>query len=218
MSEEKPERVRTNYPSNSREKKTQDPKTDKKVEKIITGQVVKREKPLGRKIAETFVGDDVQSVGSYILFEVLIPAAKSMISDAASQGVERILFGDASSRRISSRSRNSAPISYNRMHSGSTRSDLDRPGGREFSQRARSNHNFDEIVLETRVEADEVLESMGDVISNYDIVTVADLYDLVGITGSFTDDKWGWSDIRGAGVTRVRNGYLLNLPRPRPID
>ena len=55
-------------------------------------------------------------------------------------------------------------------------------------------------------------------IERYQSATVADLYELVGVQGSYTDDKWGWVDIRGAGITRVRNGYLLDLPRPQPLD
>ena len=47
---------------------------------------------------------------------------------------------------------------------------------------------------------------------------MADLYDMVNITGDYTDTKWGWYDLRGAGVERIRSGYLLDLPRPVPLD
>src|SRR5690606_25223014 len=81
-----------NYPSNSNKNKERHATGgvgEKKIERVTTNEVVQRRKPLGRKIIENFTGDDVQSVGSYILMEVLLPAAKTMISDAASQGVER---------------------------------------------------------------------------------------------------------------------------------
>ena len=73
--------------------------------------------------------------------------------------------------------------------------------------------------MSTRAEADSVIESLFEMISKYESATVADLYELVGIDRKFTDDKWGWSDIRGANAVRVRGGgYLLNLPRPVPLD
>jgi hypothetical protein len=208
-----------NYPGNTHKmrEKARPAREDKgaekvPVEKVITGEVVQRKKPLGRKIAETFKGEDMGSVGSYVLFDVLIPAAKAMLSDAVSQGVERLFFGDA--RRSSSRSSQTSYTSYNRMGSGSSRSD----GRREVSYRSRAVHDFSEIILSSRGEAENVIDRLGDLIENYDVATVNDLYDLVGITGSFTDDKWGWADIRGASATRVREGYLLNLPKTTPID
>lgn len=207
---------KVNYTGNShkiKESKTETSGREKKVEKVISGEAVKRQKPLGRKVAETFAGDDVQSVGNYILFDVVLPAAKAMISDAASQGVERLLFGD--SARSAKPGNRSGYTSYNRMYSGGA-STASKP--REISRRARTNHEFDEVILTTRGEAEEVLERLGDLVDEYDSATVSDLYDLVGITGSFTDDKWGWTDLRTAGVSRVREGYLLSLPRTQPLD
>lgn len=87
-----------------------------------------------------------------------------------------------------------------------------------MSRRARSNHDFDEIVLETRVEAEEVIDGLFALISQYETATVADLYELLGESGNFQDEKWGWMDMRGAGVSRIKNGYLLDLPRPEPLD
>lgn len=207
-----------NYTGNShkiKEGKVASSGREKKVEKVISGEAVKRQKPLGRKVAETFAGDDVQTVGNYILFDVVLPAAKAMISDAASQGVERLLFGDSVRRPGTSAGRGAGHTSYNRMYQpGTARS----TGNREISKRARANHEFDEVILGTRGEAEEVLERLSDLVDEYDSATVSDLYDLVGITGSFTDDKWGWTDLRTAGVSRVREGYLLSLPRTQPLD
>ena len=78
--------------------------------------------------------------------------------------------------------------------------------------------NFDDIILETRWEAEEVLSHMIDLIENYGVASVADLYELVGITGSFTDNKYGWTNLSSATVSRVRDGYLINLPNAQPID
>lgn len=213
----KASKTTTNYPSNSyksREGGDTPAKPEKKVvEKVTTGEVVKRKKPLGRKIVESFTGDDVQSVGSYILMEVLLPAAKTMISDAASQGVERLLFGDSRPRSGSTRI-GPGYTNYNRMHSSSRR---DEPV-RTISRSARASHDFGEVILQTRGEAEDVLDRLTALVDQYDIATVSDLYELVGITGQFTDDKWGWANLRGSNIRRVRDGYLIELPRPEPID
>lgn len=44
-----------NYPGNSRTGKEESVEP-KKIEKVITGEVVRRKKPLGRRFMETFIG------------------------------------------------------------------------------------------------------------------------------------------------------------------
>ena len=60
---------------------------------------------------------------------------------------------------------------------------------------------------------------MDELITEYKMVTVSDLYDLVGISGKYTDCKYGWTNLRNVEPIRVRDGgYMLNLPKPRPLD
>ena len=214
-----------NYPGNSNRATSKTPpnakpkpkaKEEKKVEKVVVGTVTRRKKPLGKRFSETFVTGDAESVFAYVLNDVMIPAAKDMVADAFTQGVERMLFGDSRGRsRVStSKPTGSGYTSYNRMSPAAKRPDP----RQDISRRARATHNFDEIILDTRHEAQEVIDQLFSLVSEYDVATVADLYEMVGQTGDFIDEKWGWVDMRGAGVTRVKGGYLLDLPRPEPID
>lgn len=208
------------FPSNRHKERAKNEKPEEKqVQKVIQTEVVRRKQPLGKRLAQTFVGGDARSVWGYVAFDVLIPAAKDMFADAVSQGVERMIFGEVrSTSRRTGRRPNDPYISYNRYSGGMRRQEPDRGSRQTISRRARASHDFDEIILSTRVEADEVIDRLFDLIAKYESATVADLYDLVGISGSYTDDKWGWLDLRGGGVTRVRNGYLLDLPKPEPLD
>lgn len=213
-----------NYPSNAHKTKESVSKRPKqetpekpKMEKVADGS--QRKKSLGKKISETFTGDDARSVGEYVLFDVVIPAAKTTISDAVGQGVERMLFGDVRRPRTSGGGRRNY-TSYNRMSSPTTSSPgrAFEPDGPTLSKRARSTHDFGEVILEDRGKAEIVLDRMGDALDTYGLVTVSDFYDLVGITGSYTDDKWGWFDLRSARVVRDRAGYFVDLPAPSPVD
>lgn len=211
-----------NFPSNSQ---TPKPTTDekptpegKKIERITTGEAIRRKRPLGKRLAETFIGGDTKSVWGYVLFDVLIPAAKDMLMDAVVMGGERMLYGESRSGGRRHASRFGSPtgnVSYHKFSQSSTRREDPRP---QLSRRARAAHDFDEIILPTRAEAETTIERMFDILSQYEQVTVAELYEMVGVTASFTDEKYGWTDIRGAGVTRIRNGYLLDLPRPELLD
>lgn len=218
-----------NFPPNSQRSKAEagdkiksEPKTDevKKVTKVVEGDVVRQKKPITRRLKDTFVGGDAKAVWGFVVMDVLVPAGKDMIADAFSQGVERMIYGEARSVSRRTGARPGGPsgyVSYDRYSRGPVGS-YRREEPREVSRRARASHDFDEIVLATRVEAETVIDRLFDLVSRYETATVADLYELVGVSGSYTDDKWGWTDIRGAGVDRVRNGYLLNLPKPSPLD
>ena len=209
------------FPGNSRSTREQ-PDEVKKVERVTTGDVIRRKPPLGRRFKDMFVSGDAQSVGGYVLMDILLPAIKDTIADMVSQGIERMLFGEArsSSRRTGNRPSSGGYVSYNR-YASSTPWRSGREDRREEPRRERVKprgpHNFDDVILATRAEANEVIDRMFDMVSQYQQVTVADLYELVGISGNFTDVEWGWTDIRGAGVTRINNGYLLDLPRPEPL-
>lgn len=205
-----------NYPGNSHKAKAKaiDPNKPpkEKLEKVIEGVVVERKKPLGKRILATFTGDDSRSVGNYLLFDVILPATKQLISDIAIQGVERVLFGDGARP---SQGRPGYRTPYNRMSSngGSRRNEP-----RTISQTAKRTHDFNEIILETREDAQRILDDLRSVLEQFDVVTVSDLYDLVGITGSFQDDKWGWFELNNAPIRRIAEGYLLELPKTTVID
>lgn len=220
------------YPSNSkksqdapkRESKTESaPATErKKIKSVVTSEVTMRKKPLGKRFLETFGGGDAQSVGSYILVDVLLPAAKDMVADAVSQGIDKILFGEVrgrGSRGPINRGATSSYTSYNRYsgNSGGRPSDP-RDRVQTMSQRARAMHDFGEILIPSRAEAENVLSHMYAVLEEYQVVTVSDFYDLIGQTGSFADEKWGWDDLRGSSIRRAgRGGYLIDLPSPIAI-
>lgn len=225
-----PEEINVDFPSNSkmgRENASKRPsakgseESGRKIqEKVIQGEVIHRKKPLGRKIADAFTGDDARSVGNYVLMDVLIPAAKNMIADAVSQGAERMMFGDSRPRRAGSAGGRTNYSSYGRTTMSTRPSSglraLDE--GRDLSRRARNTHDFREIVCATRGEAETILAAIGDTLDEYGMVTVADFYGAAGVTGSFVDNKWGWDDLRSASIQHVREGYLIDLPKPFALN
>lgn len=190
------------YKSNSHRSKEL---AEKKVEKVITGTVKTKKKTDIQKFASIFVPEDVNSVKDYILMDVIVPLIKKAISDT----VEVILYpgGKKSDSRASK-------ISYREYY------ERDRDRRTNYSvPRARSGYDYDDVIFDNRGEAEEVLSRMDELVSVYGTVSVADLYDLVGITGSnYTDNKYGWTDIRSAKVVRVRDGYTIELPRALPLN
>lgn len=200
-------------PNSHKSKEDQESVLEKKVEKVITGTVISKKKNGIQKFVDVFISEDANNVESYILLDVLVPAIKKAISDIVTNGIDMILYGGTGKTKSNSAA---SKISY--------RSYYDRENGRENDRRdysaarTKTGYNYDDIILDNRGEAEDVLSRMDELISTYGLVSVADLYDLVGITGNYTDNKYGWTDIRSASVIRVRDGYMLKLPKALPLN
>ena len=193
------------YQSNSHKSKElaneQPVEEKKKVEKVVVGQVkVKKKGGLG-KVFRNIVSEDAKDVKTYLISDIVIPTIKKTITDT----VDMILYGGSRKNRLAT-----SRVSY--------RSFYDEPRSRDVREPVTTvGYNYDDIIIPTRGEAEEVLSGMNDILDRYQIVSVADLYDLVGLTGNYTDNKYGWTNLRDADVQRVRDGYMLKLPRALPI-
>lgn len=192
----------------SKEGKTEALTDRKKVEKVVHGRVRTKPKSGVSKITDIFISEDAANVKSYIVMDVLVPAVKKAISDIVRDGIDMILYGESKGRKSSSAS---GYVSYRDY----SRSD-DRDRFRD--SRSRSSYAHDDIILDSRGEAEEVLTRMDELIDTYGNVSVADLYDLVGKSSEYTDNKYGWTNIRNAEPIRVRDGYMLKLPKALPIN
>ena len=194
------------YKSNSHRSKEELKK--KEVGKVVTGEVKTKKKTEVRKFADTFISEDIANVKSYILMDVLIPALKKAISDVVTNGIDMILYGETSK---SKKSATASKISY--------RSYYERDNDRDdYISSRRRGYDYDDVILATRGEAEEVIVRMDELIDMYGIVSVGDYYDLVGIQGDYTAEKYGWTSTRNAQVVRVREGYMIKLPRALPIN
>jgi uncharacterized protein Veg len=182
---------------------------EKKVEKVIAGTVKSKKKSEIQKFTNVFISEDVNDVKSYILLDVLVPAIKKAISDIVTNGIDMILYGGTGRTKSNSTASKESYRSY--YDGGNDRRDYN-------LARTKTSYNYDDIILDNRGEAEDVLSRMDELISTYGLVSVADLYDLVGVTGNYTDNKYGWTDIRSASVIRVRDGYMLKLPKVLPLN
>jgi hypothetical protein len=81
----------------------------------------------------------------------------------------------------------------------------------------RRRQDVGEIILISRDEAELVIERLTDIIDKYEVASVADLHDLVGLPTTYVDNKWGWSVLNSVGVRQIREGFLIDLPPVEPI-
>ena len=183
----------------------------KKVDKVISGTAKRKSDPT-RKFTNLFAPGDMSSIKEYIVMDIVVPAVKKMVSEVVRNGVDMLMWGE--SGRGKNYSGNADKVSY-RSYYGSN----DNSRNNSSTSRTRSVFDYDNISIPTRQEAEEVIRQMDAIIEVYGMVSVADLYDLCGITDhNYMNAKYGWLNIRTAEAVRVRDGYVLKLPRALPLD
>ena len=194
------------YASNSHKSKEE----HKKVEKVISGTASKRKKSKLQKFSDVFISEDVGNVKSYIFFDVLVPAVKKAVSDIVTNGIDMILYGGSGK---SKRKTSASKASYRNYYDNDTRNQSG------YSKKFQYGFDYDDVVFETRGDAESVLDSMNEIIANFNVVSVSDLYDLANIPNdNYAANKYGWSNIEGCRAVRIPEGYILKLPKPKLID
>lgn len=192
-------------PNSHRFREEQKPSAEeKRVIRTINGKT-KTKKNEFRKFTSFFISDDIHSVRTYVVEDVIIPTIKKTILNS----LEMILLGKSGSYGNSGVRAGGTKVSY-RNYYDDHRDDR-RPT-------ARTPFTYDDIIFETRGDAEMVIDEMGNIIERYGFVTVADLYDIAQLTAPHTSNKYGWTSIRSAEAVRVSDGYVIKLPRAMPID
>lgn len=199
-----------NYPGNSHKSK-EDRKTmstgEKQIKKLVSKPAKTKKKGEIRKFAEEFIVDDIKSVKSYVVSDVLIPTIKDTIWNIFTNTLDMFLFNGSKDHR---KGRKTSKVSY--------RDYYDSKNDRDRKYEPRDRFDFDDLEFDSRGEADAVLTGMLEVIEDYGVVSVSDMYDMADVTAPYTGNRYGWTSLRNAEVVRVRNAYIIKLPKAKPID
>lgn len=181
------------------------------IKPVVSGKTQTKKNEI-RKFTDIFFVDDWASIKSYIKDDIIIPAAKKAFYDIVEGSLSMSLFGGRGGGGKGGRS-SADKVSY-RDYSAMSRKD-DR---RVPSRTGRSVLDYDDIVFDTRGDAEAVLSRMIEIIDEYETVSVADLYELARIPDApHTANKYGWDNLSKSYVDRIRSGYVIRLPRATPI-
>ena len=189
------------------QQKTTVRKTERRATKVVAGTAKKKKKSELTKLKNSMISEDAASVKSYIFSDVLIPAAKKLLDDIICDGIHMVLYGETG-RDGRHRSRVDR-VSYDRYSR--------RPEPRRDTCDRRSVVDYDDVTFESRGDAEKVLQAMDDIMAEYGLVRVADLYDLAGLSCDYLGMDYGWTNINSAQVVRDRGEYVIKMPRAIPI-
>lgn len=157
----------------------------------------------GRMIKSSLINSDVEDIKQYVIFEVLLPSLKKAAWDIISNGSHMMIFGD---KKSSNSQQSSSRVSYRSYYDGAKNYEPNRV-------QARQNYAYSDIVFENKYSADECLEQMCDIIDHYDVVSIAELYEIAGLNSVPTDHNYGWTNLANARIDRDRDGWVIKFPK-----
>ena len=185
-----------------------DPTPEKKVEKVVTGNVTVKKKSEIRKFADIFMAEDFSTVKQYLWEDVLLPLLRDGIMSIIENGSSMLIYGEPGRK---------GKVSYGNKKPYSSYYSNDR---REpISVKPRIAHDYEEWSYKTSGDAAAVLSELEMLIAEYQFASIQDLYIASGVQcNNYTYSKYGWSDLRDAEVVSTRDGWRIKLPKAEPLN
>lgn len=171
-----------------------------------------KKKSAAEAAASSFFESTAKEVGEYLLWDVLLPAAKEGLYSLVDGGISMMLFGEERNRRGPTKQKGNY-TSYNSMY--------DERDTRVVTRKRPSGRGREPLIIDSlsREEAYDLQESILDEFNAYDCVDVKYVYQAAGIKDTdWTDGQWGWISLRGMTVEHTRYGWQLRLPAPIRLD
>lgn len=178
---------------------------EKRVKQTISGNAKTKKNEIA-SIASVFISDDIHNVKEYLVKDMLVPTIKKAILGA----LDMILNGD--SRGYSKRF-DEPKVSYRRFYDD-PRDDYPKKDNSTVSKR----FDYDTVKFEYRGDAEMTLAQLRDIVREYKLATVQDLYEIARLDIPYTANRYGWTNLDNAYVERRGDGYIIKLPKAVPID
>ena len=176
-----------------------EPIPDKNITSVVKGGVTQKKKSAFKEILGFFAPDDeLNSFKDYVI----------LVADVTSRvyGAIDVLLGNSPRDRNRPSGARVSYLSYYDKQDKRRDRDYEKP-------RTKQSYSYDDVVFDNRGDAEMVLRRMEELLDTFNAVSIADMFDLCDITASYTQHKYGWTDLDDAQVRRTRDGYIIDLPR-----
>lgn len=170
----------------------------------LKGEVNKKSKGL----LGDFIQEDAKTIGKSIVDDILKPTIKDLIFNGFKTALEMALWGESTGGYTShGRTGNrvaGGSTAYDRMYTNRTPAVRVKP----HNQYQPVPYTFDEMF-----DAQQVLAALSDRMDTYGCFSMADYYRCCRKPYDYTDNDWGWNDMRGIQIVHVAGGgWAIDFP------
>lgn len=180
---------------------------------VLSGDVVIRKTPIGRKLKQIFFGGDFKGAARSTVAEVLVPDMRELVWDSFTGFAKKIVFP---SGRDQQRGRSPINATSRTTYNMPLQRSAMLPNQPPYLSR-HGRMQVEDIILPTREDCEQILDYLTDIIDKERLATKADLMHALGRQWDFTAQSWGWGFLGNAEIVQLREGYLLDLPPMEPV-
>jgi hypothetical protein len=183
----------------------------KHITPVISG-AVQVPRPASRRFKEFLFQESPKNLGAKIGRDIIVPRIKAGVEEAINSFLAGMLWGNGArpgSQIVSGTVLRPGGVQYHQISQAG--------GAIAPAQNTTSSGNYQDLVCPSQQEAETLLAQMYDTLNQYRVVAVADLYEMARIKPAISDNAYGWTNLDGARITKTRDGYCLELPRPTVI-
>lgn len=193
-------------------RKKQEEKDREKIKPVIKkDHVVQLKEPLGKRLMNTFIKEDIRDIKDFILYDWIIPGIKAGVLNMISLAFFQETY-DVRRGHPQKRDRYDPKVSYSSFYRGEDRRRYECP------ERRAPKLDYRNVIISYREDAEIIVDTLKQRIRDYDFATIADLFQLIDADSEFTDNNWGWDDERDIGIRRVSSGYLIDVAEARYLN
>lgn len=176
-------------------------------------------KSFGRRLRDYLFAGNMQDLKTYIISDIIVPNVKDLISEMVGRGIDMLLYNDSRPRRSVNSS--SSIRQASRSSLGNAYINYNDTSRRNRSARDRINEdNVAELedgylTWATRAKATDVRDGLLNILDEYEVVSLANYYQLAEWEPESTDFNYGWYNLSTLSEPiRTRTGrYRLELPK-----
>lgn len=184
----------------------------KKVAQAVVSGAVPVQRPATRRFFDFLFAESPKALTKKVTEDVVVPRLKAGLEEAFNSFLSGMLWGGNRP--------NGSMIRGAMMRGGGVNYSASSSGGSLLQARQAAETkpaSYEDLVLPTQQDAEILLANMIQLLNDYRVVAIGDLNDLVGQGSSISDNSYGWNSLDGARISKDRNGFRLELPRPTLI-
>lgn len=192
------------------------PEQPKKVIKRVVpvGAAQTSSRPASRRFFNFVFAESPKTLLRNVAENILLPRAKAGIEEAANSFIHGMMWNGGQQPPVSQIVRGA--VLSGSSSRGMNYAALSAPGTPAVPATVAKEATgpYQDIVVGTQEYASDILANAYDLLNQYRVVAVGDLYESAGITPAPHHNSYGWYSLDGARITKQRDGYLIELPRP----